>query len=133
MIGIVLVAHGGLAQEFIKTVGEIIGNDLQAAIGVSVDAMDDPEIVTPKIEKAIKDVDQGEGVLIFTDMFGGSPSHLALRFLRAGHIDVISGVNLPMLLEAFLERENTNLSILVQSLQTRGKESISLASEDLSR
>ncbi len=133
MIGIVLVAHGGLGKEFINTASVILGSELKAAVGVSVDAMDDPELVTPKIEKAIKDADQGQGVLIFTDMFGGSPSHLALHFLRSGHIDVISGVNLPMLLEAFLERENANLTDLVQSIKTRGQESISLASEDLSR
>jgi len=131
MIGLVLVAHGGLSQEFIKTTGLILGAPLEAVAGVTINAMDDPQQVSLAIQKAVKEVDDGDGVVILTDMFGGTPTNVALSLLKEGSIEVVSGMNLPMLLKVVESREGSVLAELAQSLKQAGREHISLASDIL--
>lgn len=129
MIGLVLVSHGGLAHEFIRTTGLILGKSVEGAQTVTIDARDDPGVVMDKISKAIKGADTGEGVIIFTDMFGGTPTNVALSFLQEGHVEVISGLNLAMLLQISTERNGRSLSEMANILKQTGRDNISLASD----
>ncbi|MBU4260093.1 MAG: PTS fructose transporter subunit IIA [Proteobacteria bacterium] len=106
----------------------ILGKRPEAMVSVSVDLNENAEILREKIAEGIKKVDQKKGVLILTDMFGGTPSNLSYSFLEEGHVEVLSGVNLPILIRAANIRDSEDLSSLVVSLETFGKKSISLAS-----
>lgn len=128
MIGIVIVTHGGLGEALIETAESVLQGPLEAATAVSVDLKHRVEQLRKKIGAGIEAVDQGDGVLILTDMFGGTPSNLGLSFLEEGRIDVLTGVNLPVLIRAATMREDSNLSELAESVQAYGKKSISLAS-----
>ena len=128
MIGIVIVTHSGLGDALIEAAESILETPLEAAAAVSVDLKHSAEKLRKKIGDGIKAVDQGDGVIILTDMFGGTPSNLSLSFLEEGRIDVLTGVNLPVLIRAAKMRKGSNLAELAQSLQAYGKKSISLAS-----
>ena len=128
MIGIVIVTHTGLGEALVETAESILETPLEAAAAVSVDLKHSAEKLRKKIGDGIKAVDQGDGVIILTDMFGGTPSNLSLSFLEEGRIDVLTGVNLPVLIRAAKMRKGSNLAELAQSLQEYGKKSISLAS-----
>jgi PTS system mannose-specific IIA component len=128
MIGIVIVTHTGLGEALVETAESILETPLEAAAAVSVDLKHSAEKLRKKIGDGIKAVDQGDGVIILTDMFGGTPSNLSLSFLEEGRIDVLTGVNLPVLIRAAKMRKGSNLAELAQSLQAYGKKSISLAS-----
>ena len=101
---------------------------MEAATAVSVDLKHSAEELRRKIGAGIKAVDQGDGVIILTDMFGGTPSNLSLSFLEEGRIDVLSGVNLPVLIRAAKMRKESDLRDLAESIPVYGKKSISLAS-----
>jgi PTS system mannose-specific IIA component len=128
MIGIVIVTHTGLGEALVETAESILETPLEAAAAVSVDLKHSAEKLRKKIGDGIKAVDQGDGVIILTDMFGGTPSNLSLSFLEEGRIDVLTGVNLPVLIRAAKMRKGSNFTELAQSLQAYGKKSISLAS-----
>ncbi|MBN1841149.1 MAG: PTS sugar transporter subunit IIA [Deltaproteobacteria bacterium] len=128
MIGIVVVTHSGLGEALIEAANCVLEGPLEAATAVSVDLKYSAEELRKKIGAGIKAVDQGDGVIILTDMFGGTPSNLSLSFLEEGRIDVLTGVNLPVLIRAAKKRENSNLGDLAESMQAYGKKSISLAS-----
>ena len=128
MIGIVIVTHTGLGEALVETAESILETPLEAAAAVSVDLKHSAEKLRKKIGDGIKAVDQGDGVIILTDMFGGTPSNLSLSFLEEGRIDVLTGVNLPVLIRAAKMRKDSNFAELAQSLQAYGKKSISLAS-----
>ncbi len=129
MIGIVIVTHGRLAEALIEAAEIIIGSRLESTESVSIDLSISAEKVRAKIAKGIKAVDGQEGVLILTDMFGGTPSNLSYSFLEEGHIEVISGVNLPILIQAVnLRDRDLELGQLAADLEAFGKKSISLAS-----
>jgi PTS system mannose-specific IIA component len=128
MIGIVIVTHTGLGEALVETAESILETPLEAAAAVSVDLKHSAEKLRKKIGDGIKAVDQGDGVIILTDMFGGTPSNLSLSFLEEGRIDVLTGVNLPVLIRAAKTRKGSNFAELAQSLQAYGKKSISLAS-----
>ena len=129
MIGIVIVTHGRLAEALIEAAEIIIGSRLEATESVSIDLSISAEKLRAKIAKGIKAVDGQEGVLILTDMFGGTPSNLSYSFLEEGHIEVISGVNLPILIQAVSLRDrDLELGQLAADLEAFGKKSISLAS-----
>ena len=98
MVGVVIVTHGNMAMELIKTADFIVGR-VESITGLCVDPQASSETIRQDIEQAISNVDQGAGVLILTDMFGGTPSNISLSFLESGKIEVLSGVNLPMLLK----------------------------------
>jgi PTS system mannose-specific IIA component len=128
MVGIIVVTHTKLGEALIEASEFIIGAHPQAVLAVSIDLKENADLLRKKIAKSIKAVNQNEGVLIMTDMFGGTPSNLSYSFLEEGRIEVISGVNLPMLVKALDAREKMSLPDLARALETYGKKSISLAS-----
>jgi PTS system mannose-specific IIA component len=128
MIGILVVTHSGLGEALIEAAESILEGPLGAATAVSVDLSQSAEKMRKKIGAGIKAVDQGNGVLILTDMFGGTPSNLSLSFLEEGRIEVLTGVNLPVLIRAAKMRKDKNLSEIAESVQAYGRRSISLAS-----
>jgi PTS system mannose-specific IIA component len=128
MVGIVIVTHSQLGDALIEAAEFILGSKPEATVAVSVDLKENAEKLRNKIDAAIKKVHQPKGVLILTDMFGGTPSNLSYSFLEEGKIEVISGVNLPILIKATNTRQGKELSELAASLETFGKRSISLAS-----
>jgi len=128
MIGLVIVTHSGLGEALIEAAESILEGPLEAATAVSVDLRQSAEQMREKISIGIKTVGQGGGVLILTDMFGGTPSNLSLSFLEEGRIEVLTGVNLPVVIRAAKMRKDKNLSELAESLQAYGRKSISLAS-----
>lgn len=128
MIGIVIAAHSQLGDALIDTAEFIIGKRPETTVSVSMNLHESVDKLREKMVKGIKTVDQNAGVLILTDMFGGTPSNLSYSFLEEGRVEVISGVNLPMLIKALDSREKTELSQLAKELEAFGKKSISLAS-----
>jgi PTS system mannose-specific IIA component len=128
MIGIVVVTHSGLGEALIESAEMILEGPLEAATAVSVDLSQSAEQMRKKISAGIKAVGKDKGVLILTDMFGGTPSNLSLSFLEEGRIEVLTGVNLPVVIRAAKMRKDKNLSELAESLQAYGRKSIALAS-----
>jgi PTS system mannose-specific IIA component len=128
MIGIVIVTHEQLGEALIGAAEFIIGSRPEALESVSIDLNENAEKLRAKIAKGIKNVEGQEGVIILTDMFGGTPSNLSYSFLEEGHIEVLSGVNLPILIQAATDRKKMKLDKLAAKLEAFGKKSISLAS-----
>ena len=128
MIGIVIVTHSQLGDALIEAAEFIIGKRPEALVSVSIDLNESAEVLRKKIAAGIKGVKSKEGVLILTDMFGGTPSNLSYSFLEEGQIEVISGVNLPILIQAANTRAKLDLTKLAVKLEAFGKKSISLAS-----
>jgi len=129
MIGIVIVTHGQLGDALIGAAEFIIGNRPEAVESVSIDLSENADKLRTKIARGIKKVEGQEGILILTDMFGGTPSNLSYSFLEEGRIEVLSGVNLPILIQAASWRDkDMKLDELAAKLEIFGKKSISLAS-----
>ncbi len=131
MIGILVVTHANLGSTLIETLEFILGNEQENLLPISIDIKEDPDDLRKKIKQGISKVNSDRGVLIFTDMFGGTPSNLAYSFLEEGKVEVISGVNLPILLKAVTSRKKMEMGKLTTSLVEHGKKSISLASDIL--
>ncbi|MCK5162961.1 MAG: PTS fructose transporter subunit IIA [Desulfobacula sp.] len=131
MTGILLVTHANLGSTLIETVEFILEKSQDNLSCVSINIKDDPDSLRKKIKKGISKVRTDNGVIILTDMFGGTPSNLSYSFLEEGQIEVISGVNLPILLKAVTARSKMDMGKLTSSLVKHGKKSISLASEIL--
>ena len=131
MIGIIILTHGNLALELKSAMEHILGIQKNIEI-ISIKPDDDLEIKKSALEESIKKVDEENGVIILTDMFGGTPSNLAISLLKIGKVEIISGVNLPMLIKLIGLRDSNDL----QKVATESKESaqkyISIASEILS-
>lgn len=129
MIGIVIVTHSHLGDALIEAAEFILGNKPEATVAVSIDLKINAEILRKKISDSIKSVNVSKkGVIIMTDMFGGTPSNLSYSFLEEGRIEVISGVNLPILIKAANARKKMGLTELAECLEACGKRSISLGS-----
>jgi PTS system mannose-specific IIA component len=128
MIGIVIVTHCQLGEALIGAAEFIIGSQPGSLESVSIDLNENAEKLRNKISQGIKNVKDQEGVLILTDMFGGTPSNLSYSFLEEGRIEVLSGVNLPILIQAVNMRNKMKLDELSVNLESFGKKSISLAS-----
>ncbi len=128
MIGILIVTHSGLGEALIDAAECVLDGPLEATTAVSVDIKHNAETLRKKIGAGIKAVDQAGGVIILTDMFGGTPSNLSLSFLEEGKVDILTGVNLPILIRAEKMRKEKSLGELAESVQEYGKNSISLAS-----
>ncbi len=128
MVGLVVAAHGNLAGELLRTAEGVVGK-LERAMALSITAGSPMEAARTALGEAIRSVDDGDGVLVVTDMFGGTPANLALTFLD-GKIEVVTGVNLPMLLKlATCRAENMGLEATAQLLTAYGQKNITLASE----
>ena len=130
MIGLVIVAHAGLAEELLRATETIVGT-VPGAVAVGIRPEDDVDAMRDTIADAIKLVDDGAGVIIMTDMFGGTPSNMSLSFLEDGRIEVLTGVNLPMLIQFAMGRELGNISEQAEGLKRCGMESITVAGEFL--
>jgi PTS system mannose-specific IIA component len=128
MIGIVIVTHSQLGAALIEALEFIVGGRSKNLVSVSIDLNQSADRLREKIAEGIKKVDKKQGVLILTDMFGGTPSNLSYSFLEEGRIEVLSGVNLPILVQAVNTREKMELGNLASSLEAFGKKSITLAS-----
>jgi len=131
MIGIVIATHRHLGDSFVDAAEFILNDKLVGTATVSIDLNEPADKLRKKIVEAVKRVDNQQGVLILTDMFGGTPSNLSYSLLEEGKIEVISGVNLPMVIKAANSRQKMTLSELAETLEDYGKKSISLASRIL--
>jgi mannose PTS system EIIA component len=128
MIGLVLVTHGQLAAEFRNAVEHVVGpQDHFATVAIGAD--DDMEQRRRDIVDAVARVDQGAGVVVLTDMFGGTPSNLAISVMETGRVEVIAGMNLPMLIKLSSVRKNDNLAAAVEEAQIAGRKYINVASQ----
>lgn len=128
MTGILIVTHSTLGQALIESAEFILDSTIENIGSVSIDIKEPADSLIKKIKNGIKKVDNNGRVIIFTDMFGGTPSNLSYSFLEEGAVEVISGVNLPILLKALSIREKQDLSTAAATLVEHGKKSISLAS-----
>jgi PTS system mannose-specific IIA component len=130
MVGALIITHGKLAEILVATAEAIMGK-LENVRYVSIDSCDSAKCISDAISDAIKTMDKREGIIILTDMFGGTPSNISLSFLEAGKIEILTGVNLPMLLKLASHRTGKTVSELAAILKEHGQKSIVLASETL--
>jgi PTS system mannose-specific IIA component len=130
MVGGVIVSHGHLGEEMIHTAEMIVGK-INNITSVSIDLTTGVESSRDQIKRAIQTVNNGSGVVILTDMFGGTPSNISLSFLDESNVEVITGVNLAMLIQFSMSDHEEPFRELVQTLKQRGKENIHIASEFL--
>ena len=130
MIGLVLVTHGQLAREFIVAMEHVVGPQERVA-PVCIGPDDDMEARRDDIARAIAEVDEGDGVIILTDLFGGTPSNLAISLMKGDRIEVIAGVNLPMLIRLEGARKTMDVRAAVAAAREAGRKYISVASEVL--
>jgi len=131
MIGGVIVSHGKLAEEILNALTIIIGEAVNIE-AISIGWYDDVEESKKKINQSLKSVDQKNGVVIFTDMFGGTASNLSFSFLKNDQVEIITGVNLPMLIKFVSLQRSNNLKEVVNKVVEQGKKNIHLASALLS-
>jgi PTS system mannose-specific IIA component len=131
MIGLVIVTHGRLAVEFISAMEHVVGPQANVQ-AVCIGAEDDMEARREDIRSAAAKVDDGDGVIILTDMFGGTPSNLSISLLKEGHMEVIAGANLPMLIRLASVRRTKDLADAVAAAQEAGQKYIHVASQLLS-
>lgn len=130
MIGIILVTHGRLAEEFVHAMEHVVGGQ-EAVATVCIGPSDDMEARRVEIAKAIKAVDAGSGVIVLTDLFGGTPSNLAISLMRPGKVEVIAGINLPMLIRLAKARSCMDLKAATVAARDAGRNYITVASEFL--
>lgn len=132
MIGILVVTHGALAAELARAASEIAG-ETEAIAAVGLDWKETGESARERIAAAIAEVDRGGGVLILTDMFGGTPSNVALSLLEPGRVDVVTGVNLPMLIKFANLHAVDGFDETVRRIAQQGRDAIQVASEVLEK
>jgi len=132
MIGLVLVTHGRLAVELVSALEHVVGSQENVAT-VCIGPDDDMEQRRAEIMKSTKDVDDGDGVIVLTDMFGGTPSNLAISIMDNGKIEVIAGVNLPMLIKLASIRDAGSLLEAATGAQDAGRKYINIASQLLDK
>ena len=126
MIGVLIITHCDLCKELLNAAEFIVGR-LEAVATIPINQTSDSEEIRKMIEEKITSLDQGQGVIILTDMFGGTPSNLSLSFLKEEMVEVLTGVNLPMVIAIAQSRMDLKLSELAEKAQEAGKMSISLA------
>ena len=131
MIGIIIVTHGNLALELKSAMEHILGVQKNIEI-ICISSDDDLDERKNDIEGSIKKIDNNNGIVMLTDMFGGTPSNLAITFLKTGKIEIISGVNLPMLVKLIGLRDSNDLNGVAQETKDSAQKYISIASEILS-
>jgi mannose PTS system EIIA component len=130
MIGLILVTHGKLAEEFVHAMEHVVGGQ-EAVVTVCIGPQDDMEKRRREIAAAIAKVDGGQGVIILTDLFGGTPSNLAISLMKAGKVEVIAGINLPMLIRLAKARKCMSVAEAVAAAREAGRNYITVASEYL--
>ena len=132
MIGLVLVTHGNLALEFISAMQHVVGKQ-ENVLPVCIGPEDDMEQRRSEILKKVGEVDSGQGVVVLTDMFGGTPSNLAISIMDRANVEIIAGMNLPMLIKLASLRKEKNLKDTVAGAQDAGKKYINIASQLLGK
>ncbi|MCJ2186074.1 PTS sugar transporter subunit IIA [Novosphingobium beihaiensis] len=130
MIGMILVTHGNLAEEFVHAMEHVVGDQADVET-VCIGPNDDMERRRSEIAEAITKVDSGSGVIILTDLFGGTPSNLAISLMQAGKVEVIAGINLPMLIRLAKARECMPVREAANAARDAGRNYITIASEYL--
>lgn len=130
MIGMILVTHGNLAEEFVHAMEHVVGDQADVET-VCIGPSDDMERRRSEIADAITKVDSGSGVIILTDLFGGTPSNLAISLMQAGKVEVIAGINLPMLIRLAKARECMSVREAAVAARDAGRNYITIASEYL--
>ena len=130
MIGLILVTHGRLAEEFVSAMQHVVGKQ-DAVATVCIGPNDDMEARRAEIGAAVDGVDSGQGVIILTDLFGGTPSNLAISLMQRGKVEVIAGINLPMLIRLAKARGCMDLDKAVATARDAGRNYITVASEFL--
>lgn len=130
MIGLILVTHGKLAEEFVHAMEHVVGKQ-EAVATVCIGADDDMERRRREIADAVKRVDSGDGAIILTDLFGGTPSNLAISLMKAGKLEVIAGINLPMLIRLAKARSCMGVREATAAARDAGRNYITIASEFL--
>lgn len=130
MIGMILVTHGRLAEEFVNAMEHVVGQQPDVAT-VCIGPNDDMELRRKEIAQAIRQVDSGQGAVILTDLFGGTPSNLAISLLQSGKTEVIAGINLPMLIRLAGARKDMDLQKAAAAARDAGRTYITIASEFL--
>lgn len=128
MIGLVLVTHGRLADEFVAALTHVLGPQ-EAILTVCIGAADDPATSQKRIQSAVQQVNRGDGVVILTDLFGGTPSNLAISVMDSTGAEVIAGVNLPLLIKLAELRDSVPLRTAVATAREAGQKYIKVASE----
>ena len=123
MIGLVVLTHGQMAAECLRAAEMIIG-PIAAARAVSIDRSWSVEEASSALDRALTEVDEGSGVLVLTDMFGGTPTNIAAGFLEERHIDILAGVNLPILIKAAGARLQMDLAPLTEFLRDYGRQAV---------
>ena len=132
MIGVLLVTHKDLAEALVSVCDLILGRQ-DALQAISLDPQASPEECRQQIQRGLAQVNNGNGVIILTDMLGGTPSNLTLTFLQEGKVEVVTGVNLPMLMRLAHLRETKDLKEVASALRQSGQQGITVASEVLQR
>ncbi|MBN8814818.1 MAG: PTS sugar transporter subunit IIA [Sphingomonas sp.] len=130
MIGLVLVTHGRLASEFVTAMEHVVGPQ-EHVESIAIGPDDDMEARRADIAAAIAKVDLGQGVILLTDLFGGTPSNLAISLLERGRVEVIAGINLPMLIRLASARKTMKVIDAIAAAREAGRKYISVASEVL--
>ena len=133
MIGVVVVTHCHLGAELIAAAQLVLGEELKQFQAVSIDPKEGSADIREKIIAAVRKVDGGRGILILTDMYGGTPSNISLSFLEENRIEVITGVNLPMLLKLATYQNDMNLEELALFITQYGQRNINVASDVLKK
>lgn len=122
-VGAVIVSHGRLANELLAAAETVIG-DLENIVAVSIGWHDDVEAAKDEIDRAIKSVSRGCGVILMTDMFGGTPTNISAMFLEEGRVEIVTGVNLPMVVRFATHSKPAGLSEIAQEIEEQGRQSI---------
>ncbi len=129
MVGLIVVAHAGLARELLAAAEMIVGT-IESAEAICVSSGDSVDAIRDSVTRAIEKV-SGSGVIIMADMFGGTPSNMSISFLKENEVEVITGVNLPMLIKFATERDKSGVAELASAIKKCGLESISVAGDYL--
>ena len=127
-IGGVIVSHGQVATELVAAAETVVG-DISHIVAVSIGWHDDVEAAKNEIERAIKNVSQGRGVIVLTDMFGGTPTNISAMFLKEGEVEIVTGVNLPMVIKLASQHKEFTLKEMAKEVEEQGKQSIYRARE----
>jgi PTS system mannose-specific IIA component len=129
MIGLLIVTHCDLGKELLNAAEFIVGRKIDAVDTMAITETSGTDLLRKKIEAKVNALESGDGVLILTDMFGGTPSNLSLSFLKEGKLEVLTGVNLPMIIAIEQNRPGSTVTALAEKAQDAGKIGISLASK----
>ena len=124
MIGILIVAHGAFGEALIHSASHVLGKRPLGVRQVGVTVHDDPEAILPQAMQLVRQLDEGQGVLVLTDIYGATPGNIALKLLQPGKVEGISGVNLPMLIRALTYREKADLAKVVKKALSGGSEGV---------